>query len=306
MLLCDLEGKTHAQAATELNCGEATVRRRLAAARDLLRSRLIRRGVALTAGTLATTLGRSALAKVPPGWAEATVKAAARMSSTAARIAVGELVSTTAAALARKSLHAMLLSQLRAAAASVVFLIALVGMAWGLGTYGQEQGRGSSGSSDAKSPIHAGGPPSTGEGSRSQPIRRRPSPIEGGSSTRRGVPFPGAALHLNTHEFQNPYHSPVRATSGPDGRFRFAVPKSDFDTFYWDAPWRGDRAPSWRGPPDTPSGWRTIGDDAEELTLQLARDDVPISGRIIDLQGQPVVGATVTVLEIRLPAERIA
>ena len=43
-------------------------------------------------------------------------------------------------------------------------------------------------------------------------------------------------------------------------------------------------------------------DDAEELTLQLARDDVPISGRIIDLQGQPVVGATVAVLEVRLPA----
>ena len=44
-------------------------------------------------------------------------------------------------------------------------------------------------------------------------------------------------------------------------------------------------------------------DDAEELTLQLARDDVPISGRIIDLQGQPVVGATVTVLEVRSPAK---
>ncbi len=32
LLLCDLEGKTHAQAAAELNCGEATVRRRLAGA----------------------------------------------------------------------------------------------------------------------------------------------------------------------------------------------------------------------------------------------------------------------------------
>ncbi len=32
LLLCDLEGKTHAQAACELNCGEATVRRRLAGA----------------------------------------------------------------------------------------------------------------------------------------------------------------------------------------------------------------------------------------------------------------------------------
>jgi hypothetical protein len=38
--------------------------------------------------------------------------------------------------------------------------------------------------------------------------------------------------------------------------------------------------------------------------LQLPRDDVPISGRIIDLQGQPVAGATVAVLEVRTPAGR--
>ena len=139
LLLCDLEGKTHAQAAAELNCGEATVRRRLAGARDLLRSRLTRRGVALTAGALATTLGRSALANVPPGWVAATAKAAAGMSSTAARIAVGDVVSTTAASLARRSLHAMLWVQLRAAAASIVFLVALVGIAWGVGTYRQDQ-----------------------------------------------------------------------------------------------------------------------------------------------------------------------
>ena len=34
LLLCDVEGKTHAEAATELNCGEATIRRRLTGAAD--------------------------------------------------------------------------------------------------------------------------------------------------------------------------------------------------------------------------------------------------------------------------------
>src|SRR5262249_23587095 len=38
--------------------------------------------------------------------------------------------------------------------------------------------------------------------------------------------------------------------------------------------------------------------DSKELTLRLARDDVPISGRIIDLQGRPVAGAAVTVLSV--------
>ena len=66
LLLCHLEGKTHAQAPHELNCGEATLRRRLSAAREMLRSRLLRRGIALTTGALATTLGRSALATSRP------------------------------------------------------------------------------------------------------------------------------------------------------------------------------------------------------------------------------------------------
>ncbi|MHC5540167.1 RNA polymerase sigma factor, partial [Singulisphaera rosea] len=44
---CYLQGKTHAQAAAELRWGEATVRRKLADARETLRSRLTQRGVAL-------------------------------------------------------------------------------------------------------------------------------------------------------------------------------------------------------------------------------------------------------------------
>ncbi len=39
-----------------------------------------------------------------------------------------------------------------------------------------------------------------------------------------------------------------------------------------------------------------------ELTLRLARDDMPISGRIIDLQGRPVAGAAVKVVSVRVPS----
>ena len=48
VVLCYLEGRTHAQAARELSWSEATLRRRLANARDLLHSRLTRRGVAVS------------------------------------------------------------------------------------------------------------------------------------------------------------------------------------------------------------------------------------------------------------------
>jgi hypothetical protein len=49
-------------------------------------------------------------------------------------------------------------------------------------------------------------------------------------------------------------------------------------------------------------GFANDAGDAKELTLQLARDDVPISGRIIDLEGRPVAGVTVTVLNVRSTA----
>ena len=301
LLLCDLEGKTHAQAATELHCGEATVRRRVSRARDILRSRLIRRGVALSAATLATNLGRSALASVPPGWVEAAVKAAAGMNATATRIAIGEIVSTTAAALARESLRAMLWGQLRAAAASVVFLVALVGMARGLGTFGQEPAGVGQAPRMQKPRSAPEGPPAPAKGEK---------PADPGESAAyrgrvvdaEGRPVAGAELYLNPHEFQNPYHSPARATSGPDGRFRFAVPKSEFDMFEWDTPWKGVYVPVLARAAGYAFGLATYQDDAEELTLKLPRDDVPISGRIIDLQGRPVAGATVSVLLVGCPA----
>ena len=39
----------------------------------------------------------------------------------------------------------------------------------------------------------------------------------------------------------------------------------------------------------------------EELTLKLMADDVPVSGRIIDLEGRPVAGVIVKVLNVRAP-----
>ena len=83
---------------------------------------------------------------------------------------------------------------------------------------------------------------------------------------------------------KHPYHSPVRATSGLDGGFRFTVLKSDFDTFHWDAPWKACR-PSCAGRRICLRLANYRADDGE-LTVRLARDDVPIAGRIVDLQGR--------------------
>src|SRR5262249_28690939 len=53
LVLCYLEGKTNQEAADQLRWSVGTVKTRLSKAREMLRTRLARRGVALTTGLLA-------------------------------------------------------------------------------------------------------------------------------------------------------------------------------------------------------------------------------------------------------------
>src|SRR5205823_11371801 len=41
-----------------------------------------------------------------------------------------------------------------------------------------------------------------------------------------------------------------------------------------------------------------IGSTPGDLTLRLVRDDVPITGQVIDLEGKPLAGVTLTVVRI--------
>jgi RNA polymerase sigma factor (sigma-70 family) len=115
VVLCCLEGKSRDEAAAQLGWSLGTVKGRLERGRELLRARLVRRCVTLTAAVGATLLAEGAAnASVPVALAEATMQAALGFPGGAAGAAF------EAQTLARGVIRAMFLNRLKVVAASLL------------------------------------------------------------------------------------------------------------------------------------------------------------------------------------------
>ena len=114
-----------------------------------------------------------------------------------------------------------------------------------------------------------------------------------------GKPVAGAAVRTTYLDVE--IEPAPETTSGPDGRFALRVPPWRRNSAQRRAnflfPWVVASAPGY-GP-----GWASAvrGPGApEETTVQLVEDGPPIEGRILDLEGRPVVGARVKLEHIWL------
>ncbi len=117
VVLCYLEGLTHEQAALQLVCPVATIRSRLATARQRLRGRLTRRGFA-GAETAAASEPSAQIVPIPAALADATIRGALRAGL--GKAALAGVVSGEAIALSQGALTSIAAKKLTAVIVTAV------------------------------------------------------------------------------------------------------------------------------------------------------------------------------------------
>ena len=299
ILLCRLEGMTQQEAADQLGWPKGTVGTRLARGLNLLGARMRRRLGSEVGDRHGWRAALFSLPTVPRACQEATTRAAVSLLTSGEGSAawtpnILALAQTVQTIMSRRSLRNFMLCALIAGATCIAVAGFLAGFA------------------DRFRPVMtflvgSSGPPQRQLRAEqaSQPSVRKKEPdrltFSGKVIDPDGKPLVGAQVYLVLADTQVKLHK--LATSGADGRFVAEVPRQElaglgtvdrrrFATISAD----GERLRSRLGEhpvaalPDQPN--------RGDLTLRMARDDVPIAGRLVTAEGRPVVGARVVALTL--------
>jgi RNA polymerase sigma factor (sigma-70 family) len=285
LVLCGLEEKSREEAARLLGWSASAVKGKLERGRELLRARLRRRGLELSSGLCAVALAlNSASSRVSATLADSTLRAAIKV---AVGGGVAGTVSAEVAALVQGASKTMFHSKAKIATVLMVAL-SVAGTTFGVVWHRA--------AADQPPPRQTQADKPGDKGDRALP-GVKPSPKGEGTNEVRGrvldpdgKPVAGAKLYLARSIPDGPAPS-EQATSGPDGRFRFAIPRSALE----------------KSPPQVMTvargygcDWVPVGPAKAELTLRLVKD-VPVRGRVLDPDGKPVAGAKVRVTGVSAP-----
>ncbi len=120
LVLCDLEGQTHEQAAVELRCPVGTVKSRLSRGRDRLRLRLARRGFATPILPAAPLLATDPASAVTIKLLSQTVRAATQLATKGALTAGS--ITAQSSLLTEGVIHTMAMTKLKVAIVAFVVL----------------------------------------------------------------------------------------------------------------------------------------------------------------------------------------
>jgi RNA polymerase sigma factor (sigma-70 family) len=268
LLLCYLDGKSRDEAAGELGWTVNRVRGQLERGRERLRKRLERRGIALSAGLLAAVAGNSVTAGVPPAYLiQAAMRAAAGRPSAAA------------AAFARGGPRMSVPVKLTVSVALFGTILAV-----GLG--------------QSPPPAVDARPPAKAEKA-AEPAKKpdplAPTEVEatGRVVDPDGKPVVGArATYLQDPLHDDPqalYPDPSSGVTDADGKFKFTAVMHNRSAGSHEPIGRLTAVAPGFAPAGTGAG---LPESLTNRTLKMAKDDVPIECRFMDLEGRPVAGVT--------------
>jgi RNA polymerase sigma factor (sigma-70 family) len=286
-VVCILENLSRAEAAQRLGLTERTVLSRLFKARKRLGQRLARRGVDLTAVLGAIALATEPASALSPMLTAATIRAALAIASGNGLLGV---VPTSVAELAEVASRAVV--TYKAKMATALLLTATLVAAAGTWTC-RMMATPVLAESQQEPQVSARSAATTAATPRQE--RSKDVTVSGRVVDPDGKPVSGAKLLFLYHSIRI---SPkkVWATSTAEGRFAFTVPVKEVENngYRTEKPWEDTHVLA------AAEGYgfamtRVGKSGATDLTLRLVKDDAPIRGRILDLQGKPVAGVQVRI-----------
>jgi RNA polymerase sigma factor (sigma-70 family) len=273
LVLCYLEGLSRDEAAAQLGWSIGSVKGRLERGRHRLRRRLERRGIALSAGLMSFLASESrSMAPLTP------IRVATSFAS-------GTGPTIVVQALADAALRSTLSAPFALMGAMLVIagsLALIIGVDHGSGT--------STPIADAQSIART-------IAADVKPAAEKPDVVEyqGRVLGPEGKPIAGAKVyyHCSTRADEP---IPVRAVTDAEGRFSFSLGRKDVpqssDAIESDPRRTGQVVAKAEG---FTFAWQTQASKLDDVELRLLRDDAPIEGRFVDLQGKPAVGLRVWV-----------